>query len=105
MKGKTSWLTVRNISSASNSRKRDQRRLSCPAPKIGSLIGLPSRLACFSRPVWMSSSRLMNSRKDICSITRNGSEIPPDQKVFHILSILDLFSPFNTWEGLLSKEV
>jgi hypothetical protein len=54
----------------------------------------------FAKPVgfpeWRSSSRLMNSRKEICSITRRGSEIPPDQKASHILSIFDLFSPVNT---------
>ncbi|MEI8355564.1 MAG: hypothetical protein WCG31_05675 [Deltaproteobacteria bacterium] len=49
--GEASWLTTRNISPASNSRKRDQRRFSCSAAKIGSLIGLPSRLACFYRVV------------------------------------------------------
>src|ERR1039457_1462221 len=105
MKGKTSCLTTRNISPASNSRKRDQRILSCPCPKIGSSIGLPSRLAFFSRAVWMSSSRLMNSRKDICSITRSESEIPPVQNASHILSIFDLFSPVSTQKTPIQKYI
>jgi hypothetical protein len=38
----------------------------------------------------------MNSRNDICSITRSESEIPPVQNASHILSIFTLFSTVNT---------
>ena len=62
MKGNTSSRTVSNICSGAASLKRDQRRLSCLAVKIGSPIGLPVRAALRSFRVCSSSSRLMKSR-------------------------------------------
>jgi len=82
------------ISAGAKFLNRDQRKSSCfrffasfPSGNTRRSIGFFSLAALLSSSVCRSSSRLMNSKYVICSITSSGFEIRPDQKAFQIASI------------------
>ena len=78
-----------------------------PAQRVGLrgvdriLYRLSVRLALCSFVVWIPSSRLMNIRYVICSMTSSGLEIPPDQKASHNRSILLRSSPVITLRSIV----